>query len=101
MSDPTSTTKKLKSKSEKELERLEAAEGGQKAAAPAEPAAAPKAPATESAGVGRNDAEANFIRLSAGLRKRQATASAAGNDALAAKIAARLKELRKITSEAQ
>lgn len=64
------------------------------------PAPAAKAAPKEKVGTGRNDSESNFKRLSAGLRKKIAAASASGNTALAERLAVRLVELRKITDQA-
>lgn len=67
------------------------------AAAPVKPKAKPK----EAIGTGRNQAQQNFDRLSADLRKQIDAARKTGDNTLAAKLEARLAELRKMTEESQ
>jgi len=99
MSDAKKNETARQTRTERELEKL--GEGTSSTpAAPAKPAA-PKAKPKENVGTGRNDAQSNFQRLSAGLRKQIQTANAAGNKTLAAKLTARLAELKKITEQAQ
>jgi len=86
-------------RTERELAKLESEEQGSAPAA-AEPVK-PKAKPKEKVGTGRNDANANFVRLSAGLRKQIQTAKSAGNNTLAAKLEARLAELKKMTEQSQ
>ena len=93
---------KLKNRSPDAIAENDASESGKRRVPNTSDPNSPKAIARrKKAGVGRNDAEANFVRLSARLRADQARAKAAGNDTLAAKIAARIAELRKVTSEAK
>ena len=85
--------KARRSKSADAIAAMDAAEqGGKKKPAAAAPAA--KKP-TEKKGAGRDDSQANFDRLAAGLRAKIAAAKGSGNNALAVKLEARLAELRK------
>jgi len=84
--------KKRRSKSADAIAALDASEGSSK---PAAPAPAPKPKPRENVGTGRDDSQANFDRLSAGLRAKIAVAKKAGNTTLAVKLEARLAELRK------
>ena len=93
MSDMKKKERDRQTRTERELEALGEGSSGNKpaAAAPAAPKAAPK----EKVGTGRDDSQANFDRLAAGLRQRISVAKKAGNATLAAKLEARLAELRK------
>lgn len=86
-------------RTERELQRL--GEGSSPPSRPRPKREAPKKPAAEAAGVGRNQAQENFNRLAAGLRKKIQVAKGAGNNTLAAKLEARLAELKKITEGAK
>jgi len=99
MSDMKKKEEARQTRTERELEAL----GEGSSTAPRKPAAAAPKPTKpkEKVGTGRNDAQSNFERLSAGLRSRIQTARAAGNKDLAAKLEARLAELKKMTEQAQ
>ena len=101
MSEMKKKEEARQTRTERELEALGEGTGSRnnKPAQPVKPKPKPKP--QERRGTGRNDAQANFERLSAGLRKQIQTAEAAGNNTLAAKLKARLAELKKITEQAQ
>ena len=87
MSTAADNEKARQSRTERELERLESQEQGT--------AKKKKKKVKEKIGTGRDDSQANFERIANGLRKNIVTAQEAGNHTLAAKLEARLAELRK------
>lgn len=91
MSDPTKTTKKLKSRTERELEAM--GEGSTPAPKKQTPRAAPET-LEKRTGVGTDNTEANARALGAQLRAKIKAAEAAGNTSLAEKLRARLKEMQ-------
>jgi hypothetical protein len=78
-------------RSQLEIERLEA---GEQSAAPKKKKKKKAVPKAEVVGTGRDDSQANFERLSAGLIKKRAIAEAAGNAAGVADLNARLAALK-------
>ena len=103
MSDIKKKEEARQTRTERELEALGEGTGSRqprKPAAAAKPKPKPTKP-HERRGTGRNDAQANFDRLSKGLRERIYAAEEAGNSALAQKLKLRLEELRKVTEQSK
>jgi len=105
MSDIKKKEEARQTRTERELEALGEGTGSRqprKPAAAAKPKPKPKPTKPhERRGTGRNDAQANFDRLSKGLRERIYAAEEAGNSALAQKLKLRLEELRKVTEQSK
>jgi len=99
---PTGTVaEKEKARQTRTERELQALGEGTKPSRPRPVRTPPKKPAAEAIGVGRNQAQENFNRLSAGLRKKIAAARASGNNTLAKKLEVRHAELKKITEGAK
>lgn len=81
--------KKRRNRSADAIAALDASEQGSR------PAPKKRKPRKEAIGTGRDDSQTNFDRLAAGLRQRISAARKTGNNTLAAKLEARLVELRK------
>ncbi len=88
---PAEKEKNRRNRSASTIEALDASEQGDQLPVPKKRAA----PKQERVGTGRDDSQANFDRLAAGLRQRISAAKKTGNNTLAAKLEARLVELRK------
>lgn len=83
--------KNRRGKSAAAIAALDASEQG----TPTKPKKPKKAAPRERVGTGRDDSQTNFDRLAAGLRSRISAARKTGDNTLAAKLEARLAELRK------